>query len=350
MTDRDEWLGKIPEKYLKDWREYQALTSETQREHFIHVHPEFDQDFRQEFALENPEVDALLLFWGYKNTPQTKEALDIALKWAHEWKLSDEAITRSLSLPPENQREAYWEWLELVKEHGGVSPEAKLFKLDHPAFMDYGEDAYGWQPVTDRREILEINVKWKEMDEQYDAMHEDAKAGVSAYTVKVMHEKQLRENPEYAKARREREGYQIGMGEYAVKHNLVPSTLMAAYVEYYTTDWPSERHADERYLLEHKDLYDALIDMEIRKSKIDPEKIWPEDFEEWYWHEYRTISTEDAGRGRYQLRGKNPDMDAWGVKFELWRKYDKTDWRAGGTYVPPPPKEKQKINLPNPLT
>ncbi|GAG37372.1 unnamed protein product, partial [marine sediment metagenome] len=36
--------------------------------------------------------------------------------------------------------------------------------------------------------------------------------------------------------------------------------------------------------------------------------------------------------------------------FMLWQKYDPRDWRAGKGYIPPPPKVKQKINLPNPLT
>jgi len=91
-----------------------------------------------------------------------------------------------------------------------------------------------------------------------------------------------------------------------------------------------------------------LIDLEIRTSAIDFDKVWTEPFEEWYWHEYRPLSTTDAGRARYQLRGDNREFDALGVQYGLWKAYDPSDWRAKAGYIPPPPKPKQKVNLPKP--
>jgi len=168
MDDEDFADGAIPTQYVHLWKTYQGLASDEERDAFLEQHPELDRDYRAEWRAEHPEDDARLKLWGYGGDLQTKEAYDILMTWAKELGLGDNALMK-LHIPPRNLAEPFFGYKEVQREHGGNSLEAKWYRLEHPAFAEWGQDTYGWKSLDPddvmTRELYDLVTQYNELDQ-----------------------------------------------------------------------------------------------------------------------------------------------------------------------------------------
>jgi hypothetical protein len=116
---------------------------------------------RNEYRTANPEIDAALLLYGYGGRVQTEAAYRIAMDAALGFGFTDDALAK-LGLPPKVLASDYFGYIALSGEHGGSSLEAKYYRLDHPAFDEWGQEAYGWQPIDSEGMMsLEVRDLWE---------------------------------------------------------------------------------------------------------------------------------------------------------------------------------------------
>jgi len=297
MNERDQWLGKISELYLPLWEEYGKLPDDARREQFLQEHPELARDWRAEYLVDNPEVDALLLFWGYRSTPKSKEALDAVLQRCKDLGVSDHALTMAWQLPPAQHYDAYFEYQRLSDQYGSGSAEVKVFKLDNPEFLKFGQEAYGWQPVEDDRRLLEANIKWAELDTQYAAYGDpDSTFYVENDETRVVTRQRLLEaNPEYNRARYERQAIQQDF----------PRSLTPDYIDWYTTK--RSGYEDDWFLIEHGEFYAAMFDAGVWTKQWDFSKVPSREA----YKLYQKYLTLPEGFTRLNFRQLNPDLEQW---------------------------------------
>jgi hypothetical protein len=275
--------AEVPAEHLALWETYQALDSEAEREDFLEENPVLAKDFRAEWRAQHPEDDARLKLWGYGGDLQSKEAYDILVGWTDELGFSKEALQK-MELPPRNIVDEFFGYRNVQSEWGGNSPEAKLFRLDNPAFNDWGMEAYGWKSLEDEnRQALRISVEWREMDQQYDSIEgREARAQF------------LEENPDYHKARRRRDAYQLDF----------PERLIGTYVDWYMTRRVD--YEDDWFLLEHEDFYRQMVKLGVLSerdfSTVPTRKVWSL---------YQAYQGLPQGTPRLEYRAKHPELDAW---------------------------------------
>jgi len=195
MDDEDLAEGNIPAEYRILWKQYQALEAE-EREDFIEAHPELAKDWRAEYRKDNHEDDARLALWGYGGRLQTREAYDLLTQWGRELGIPLEQM--GLGLPPRRLVDNYFEYIQIVNTTSGNSADARLFRMENPDWESWAEENWGWKPPDDRIEVLRISVKYKDQDQEYDAIvMEDEKEQREARL------KYLEEHADYAIARRQ---------------------------------------------------------------------------------------------------------------------------------------------------
>ena len=170
MDEEDETDGNIPAEYLALWKQYQTLETDAEKEAFVEAHPEFGKDWRAEFRQGNAEQDAMLALWGYGGKLQSREAYDMVVKWGQELGIALEQM--GLGLPPPILIDNYFELNKIVTETSGSSIEARLFKLEHPAYLEWGLEQGIWKDdLTDESmDALKIRVDNKELTAEYEAL------------------------------------------------------------------------------------------------------------------------------------------------------------------------------------
>ncbi|GAH68674.1 unnamed protein product, partial [marine sediment metagenome] len=167
MDEEDEAKGNIPAEYFANWKAYQALETDEEREAFLEKHPLLAKDWRAEYRKENPEHDAMLALWGYGGKLQSREAYDLVLKWGRELGVPVEQM--GLGLPPHSLIDQYFEHAELVRETSGGSVETKLYKLEHPEWLAWGAENWGWGDLSDENvNALRLRVEHKDLFAQYE--------------------------------------------------------------------------------------------------------------------------------------------------------------------------------------
>lgn len=297
----------IYDKQISYWNTYNEAETDAEKARLIELFPDLNRDWRGEFFLTHPEHEAGAVFWGYRNKFSTQEALDIAMKKVEELGLTEDEFMAGLAMPPKRIWPDYFEWMKLGTETGWQSAEVKYFKATHPDFFDFGEKAYGWKADDTPVEVLEISSKWAQQDKEYAAIQPNAKLGIDEITASVRRHAYLGANPEYAKARRIRDAYNKGIADWATRNGFSAESLVEAYAEYYMEGGQRAGWSDERFLLEHMELYNALIDLEIFKVKIDWREV-PTASVEALYREYNSLPT---GVVRLNFRQKHPDLDDW---------------------------------------
>jgi hypothetical protein len=161
--------AEVPAEYLDRWKQLQTLTGED-RAAFLRDNTDLAKDWRAEYRLNNPEVDAILAVWGYGGKVQSMEAYELAEKMA-----SDLGIPFEITgLPPRNLAPSYFEYNKLVTDFSAGSAEAKLYRLDNPEWDEWGQANLGWKPIDDDTDKLRLSVEWKEkwldIDAEYKAL------------------------------------------------------------------------------------------------------------------------------------------------------------------------------------
>lgn len=165
MDEEDEAEGNIPDEYHMLWKQYQATRD---KEAFIEAHPDLAKDWRAEFRLNNPEADAMLALWGYGGKLQSMEAYNLVVKWGQELGIPLEQM--GLGLPPHSLIQDYFELNKVVLETSGGSIQAKLFKLEHSNYLEWGVESWGWSDLSDESvDALRLRVKHFDTITEYEA-------------------------------------------------------------------------------------------------------------------------------------------------------------------------------------
>lgn len=282
IKDLDE--GDVPVEYFSLWQEYQDLETRAERADFIEAHPELGKDWRAEYRLSHSEQDAILALWGYGGKLQSMEAYNLVQQWSQE--LNIPLSQMGLGLPPETVIEDYFGYNEVLNKFSGSSAEAQLYRLEHPAWNEWGmsEEGHGWKAIEAHIESLKISVNWRELDYEYNEV-----PGETAELRAEQRQAVLEANPEYARDRRRREGWDHGF----------PGTMIEQFADYRLLG--EAGYEQELYLLEHPEFYDTA------KTLLE----WREDTElkniEWYkiaveWAEFDTQYTDIMGATEEETR------------------------------------------------
>jgi len=139
---------------------------------------------------------------------------------------------------------------QLVRETSANSAEAKLYLIDNPEIHKWAlktgqltDDGSGWN-----EDVLRIDAKYREQDKAYDAL-QDTQA----------RQDYLKANADYATARLQRAGYQVGL----------QGDLNAKYVTY--NQLPTSGGWRDRYLLANPDFTQATGKTMPDVSQVKPE-------------------------------------------------------------------------------
>jgi len=268
MDEEDKLEGSIPGEYLSQWEGYQKAED---KDAFLEEHPELTKDFRAEWRVGHPQEDAMLKLWGYGGDLQTKEAYDILVKRVKELGFNDEALVK-MKLPPVILVDSFFGYKDIQREFSGNSAEARLFRLEHGVFNDWGMEAYGWKEVEDNINALRLQVQLGKMDEG---------------------------DPQYAITERKIQAYDYG----------VPDEFIDLYVQYY--NFESKGYDQERFLRDNKDYYNKVWLGVLGNKPIDFSKV-PTVKEENLLNFYDNIP---SGSLRLEARCKNKDLDNALVKY-----------------------------------
>jgi len=288
---KDETLDSLSRRQIDLLREYYSL-DEAEQKKFLEEHPELKENPRETWLIAHPKENALLAIWGQAEV-FTLEAYKEANRLIDELDIPGKAI--EFNLPPAPVVDAFFGYKDIQREFSSNSAEAKLFRLEHEAFNDWGMEAYGWKPVKGNINALRLQVKWAALDSQYNVIEgtEDRKAF-------------LRANPEYAKARLTMRGYDLGVSD----------EFIDLYTDYYSL--PAKGYDQERFLKANRDYYETVWLGVLGNQKIDFWKI-PTEKEELLLNKYDSLP---AGSSRLAARCASKELDDALVKYRgLTRAY-----------------------------
>lgn len=330
----------VPAEYFSQWKTYQALQTDAERDAFLEANPDFARDWRAEYRIAHPEDDARLALWGYGGKLQTKEAYDLVVKWGRESGIPLEQM--GLGLPPENLIDSYFEYSKIASDTSGNSAEAKLYRLEHPEWDTWGQENWGWQAIEGNINALRISVKWQDKDKEWDGLA-DSK---SSYYVKDTDKRDAKRknilllNPEYAADRRRRDAYGI---------DGFPDTLIEDYATWFMeyAEKPSMYegtwYEDDWWLMEHQDFYQAMLDTKQWTEEKDFAKI-PTRKEISLAREYSGLKDDYTTRLAWRCESKEHDdavVKAYGLEpaygtSRCDRSFKKPEAPSGPTEIPKP--------------
>jgi hypothetical protein len=275
-------LGPV---YKTMWDNLQAITDPDERTAYLKSHPELTKDWRAEYRKANPEIDAMLALWGYSGKIQSVEAYNLVMQWVKELGISTQSL--GLEFPTAKILQNYLEYNDMVGQYGANSYEAKLYRIEHPEWDKYGQDAYGWKAIdtTVNPELLKLNIQWRDSDSEYDSITDSAAR--AAY---------LETHPEYHDARLTRNAIEAGFD----------SQFIPAYKTYYKL--PATRYEQEWYLIENQQFYQKAKELlgwqDKDFSKVPTRKV------SGLLDEYNKLP---EGTARKKFRLEHPELDAYFV-------------------------------------
>ena len=282
---KDETLDNLSRSQIGLLREYYSL-DEAEQKKFLEEHPELKENPRETWLITHPKENALLAIWGQTEV-FTLEAYKEANRLIGELDIPGKAI--EFNLPPATIIDAFFGYKDIQREFSSNSAEAKLFRLENEAFNEWGMEAYGWKPVEGNINALRLQVKWDDMDNQYNAIEgtEARKAFLSA-------------NPEYARARLTMQGYDLGVSD----------EFIDLYSEYYSL--PAKGFDQERFLKANSAYYNEVWLGVLGNKPIDFSKVPTEEVERLY----EIWSRLSLGQARRDFEASHPDLDMWlHIKF-----------------------------------
>lgn len=194
---------------------------------------------RNEWLRQHPAENAALAVWGQRK-PLTRQAYDEALRLMDELAIPETA--RPKGFPPPEISAAFLAYNDAADRYDSGSAEAKLARLENPAFDAWGSDLYGWKALDDDIRVLRISAQYREQDEHYDKTLSTAKAKGYAEQAAALKARAdyLEANPGYRDDRRRRDAYRAG----------APDNIVENFVEYYRLSSDTERRV---YRIKHPD-------------------------------------------------------------------------------------------------
>ncbi len=190
-------------------------------------------------------------------------------------------------------------WVEHGKkadQETGFNAEEKLWLVDHPEVWKWAldkdllkDDGTDWNLP-----VLRIDVKWKKQDTEYDAIKSDNKVVQSN-----LRDLYLEDNPEYATARIQRDGYEMGLKDV---------TKWTAY-----NQLPDYGFWRERYRMENPDFDTSVKGLQVSRGQnpwadLEPEKIPLAQYDEIYeaykdlFKRYENVQGTDTERDAQRAR------------------------------------------------
>jgi hypothetical protein len=160
--------GNVTLEQYKLLKQYESLKSDNERKSFIEAHPELLINPREQYLTEHPEENAKLAIFGQSRI-YTLEAYDIAKKLIKELDIPESALEGVI--PPENIIKAYIEYQEMVAQYGASSNKAKDVRRRNPDFDKWGQENFGWKPIssTTSDSTIEISTT-EELKETFESM------------------------------------------------------------------------------------------------------------------------------------------------------------------------------------
>jgi hypothetical protein len=273
--------GNVTPEQYKLLLEYEAL-NKNERKQFLGDHPELSVNPREQWLRDNPQENARLAVWGQSKL-LTSAAYNAALKLVKELDIPQDAVSKYL--PPKDVAEDSYKYYEILEQYGANSAEARLLGLDNPKLFDW----LGRDSVTDNRNALELTIKNRGLQAEYDALS----ATEDVYTRQQMQEDFRQAHPEWRDDTRRIEAYTHNADDktadlWAKRGQVADqSSPGSAEAKLFLADNP-ELH---RWALENKLLTDDGADWDIPVLRIDA-KYRQEDAE------YNAL-TDDASRAEY---------------------------------------------------
>jgi len=221
---------------------------------------------------------------------------------------------------PEEQIENYVEYYSLPEK----GFERERYLLDNPDF---------YNSMVELKGIVPFDADYKVPDARYDEIYREYEDLFEAYDNVTGTESEradkreqiLKDNPDFARARREREAYGL----------FLPEDLVEDYADWYEiekaedVDYSAGWYEDDWFLMEREDFYNKMVEL----------GIWqPKDFSKVPTHKvytlYKTYLGLPTGKPRNDFRAKNPDLDDWLVKAKGYtpiggrgsKEAEKTHW------------------------
>ncbi|MBW2559392.1 MAG: hypothetical protein JRE40_00910 [Deltaproteobacteria bacterium] len=251
---------------------------------------------RSEYRKANPDQDAALFMFGYGGRLQSVAAYKMVMDQAlDQWGFTNDGITK-MGLPPVHLSTDYFAYGNIIEEHGSASSEAKLYRLEHPSFQEWGEEASGWSVIDSDINVLRLDVKWAEQDDAYSETESEARG------------QYLIDNPEYAKARRLRDAYV----------NEIPEQYIDTYVDYWSVPgkesdtWYEEHssepfYGDDWWMMEHEDYYKDIYITLLGHKEKDFSKVPTKAV----FNLYKSYKELPQGSPRTDYRAEHPELDEW---------------------------------------
>jgi hypothetical protein len=156
------YLGNLTREQYALLQEYDGLDKEAKVK-FLEAHPELKDNPRDEWLLAHPEDNARLAVWGQAKL-LSQEAYDAATKIVGKLNIPDDALGKSL--PPKEIATDYFAYNIAADKFGAMSAEARLVRANNPGLTNY----LGLEPVDTPVPSLELTVKWRDVQDRYDAM------------------------------------------------------------------------------------------------------------------------------------------------------------------------------------
>jgi len=295
------YLGNVTREQYDLLVKYAALDKKAQEE-FLKAHPELTINPRDEWLKSHPEDNARLAIWGQAKV-LTQAAFDTAQKMIKNLGIPEDAITGYL--PPADVAKDYFLYNDAEDKWGASSAEVKLILAKNQKLCDW----LGREPVTTPIKALELMVKNRTLQDQYDAYgdkesslyFEDKKARETA------REKLKADNPEFADDLVRIDAYKMGASDtivnYKVEYNRLP--LGTARMDYRL------KHPDFDAWLVSKEGYSPAKASATTLKETTPSTTATTSATSRIDTLYKAYQNLPAGTARTQYRQAHPDLDAW---------------------------------------
>jgi len=243
---KNAYLGNFSNRQLQLLDEYHNLPL-NEREDFLKAHPEINQNPREEYLRTHPEENAKLAVWGQANV-LTQRAYDMTVQMAIDLDIPDKALRDHL--PPADLAKPYFDYNEAVAEFSANSAEAMIVRAKNPKLTEWLK----LEPVRTPIEALEINIKNRTLNEQYDGYSDrNSRWYIADPDARENARKEFRENnPEWVDDRKRIEVYNNNGNE----------TILTEWVEHdrIQRQFGASSPEAKLYLIDHPETFEWAVD------------------------------------------------------------------------------------------
>ncbi|MDX9775870.1 MAG: hypothetical protein RBT40_07990, partial [Petrimonas sp.] len=239
-------LGNFGQREYALLKEYYSL-SKAEQAQFLKEHPELKTNMYEQWLMENPKENAQLAVWGEAKV-LTQAAYNEAQLLIKELDIPDSAVRDYL--PPADLAKPYFDYNSAVSEFGANSAEAMIVRAKNPKLTEWLK----LEPVRTPIEALEINVKNRTLNEQYDGYSDrNSRWYIADPDARENARKEFRENnPEWVDDQKRIEVYNNNGNE----------TILTEWVEHdrIQRQFGASSPEAKLYLIDHPETFEWAVD------------------------------------------------------------------------------------------